>query len=696
MSDPSPPTPDWRSRFWLLATLTAAGLGAWLATSAYSALYTALATVSTVLAGLLFGMSWRRASNKQSHSADDTEYHAAATLASIGDAVITTNLDGRITTLNQIAESLTGWTQHEAVGQPLEAVLRIVDQTSRLSVGNPALQAMQTGSVARLANPAMLIGKSGNEYQINNSAAPIRDRQGKMLGCVLVFHDVTEKHALLEQITWRAGHDTLTSLPNRSLLADRMELAIANAQRQQHLLLVCLLDLDGFKPVNDRHGHEVGDKLLIEIAQRLSNCVRGGDTVARLGGDEFVLLVGNINSMTEIDPFFTRVLDEIARPFLCNDVATQVSASIGITVFPFDDHEPDTLLRHADQAMYEAKQTGRKRFHLFDAQMDLSIQKQHQLISRVEQALQNRELCLYYQPKVNMRSGQIIGMEALLRWQHPEDGLIGPLEFLPQLEKSDLIVRIGQWVIAEALLKIQEWREAGHLTWTVSVNIAARHLQRPDFIASLQQAFAKHPQLPYGCLELEILESSALADMSHARDIIFSGRGLGFQFSLDDFGSGYASLAYMRDLPVNTLKIDQTFVRDILNDKDDRTLIEGILTIARVFKRDVIAEGVETPEHGVLLMNLGCEFAQGFGIDRPMPADQVESWAAQFKPDPRWLDAELYSPLSHNWQKSMLETALPQQLALSDPAPHPVAQTDEILREQMHPARLLSAPPSRS
>ncbi|MBI3221960.1 MAG: EAL domain-containing protein [Nitrosomonadales bacterium] len=651
------------SNFRPLTALAAVLLGAGLLATSQPGFYEQLAATLSIAGGLVIAIRLGRAREKPS-SNEDVQRHAAAALVSISEAVITTDLHGRITTLNPMAAALTGWTENEAIGQALDTVLHIIDQDTRLSIDNVVLQAMHTGSTVRLPH-TLLIAKDGSEHQVQHAAAPIRDARHHLLGSVLVLHDVTEKQAQLEQITWRAGHDILTSLPNRSLLADRMELAIANAQRQQHLLLVCLLDLDGFKPVNDRYGHEVGDKLLVEIAQRLSHCVRGGDTVARLGGDEFVLLVGNIHSMTEIEPFFNRVLEEIGRPFTCDGMSTQVSASIGITVFPFDDHEPDTLLRHADQAMYEAKQTGRKRFHLFDAEMDLSIQKQHKLMMRVEQALYNRELCLYYQPKVNMRSGQIIGMEALLRWNDPERGLVGPLEFLPQLEKSDLIVRIGQWVIEEVLLKLVEWRAAGH-AWTVSVNIAARHLQRPDFIASLQHAFSKHPELPYECLELEILESSALADMAHARDIIFSGRALGFQFSLDDFGSGYASLAYMRDLPVNTLKIDQTFVRDILNDKDDRTLIEGILTIARVFNRDVIAEGVETPEHGVLLMNLGCEFAQGFGIDRPMPADQVEAWAKHFKPDPRWLDAEVYSPLSHNWQKGVLEQELPQQLALAE------------------------------
>lgn len=584
---------------------------------------------------------------------------AEITLTSIGDAVITTNLHGHVQYLNPIAEKLTGWNNREAFGQPVEQVFKIVNETSRHTAENPAHRAIAEGVIVGLANHTVLICRDGTEYNIEDSAAPIRDHDGNILGCVLVFHDVTDKHGLLEQLSWRAGHDVLTSLPNRAILDDRLEQALAHAKREQQLLLVCFMDLDGFKPVNDRYGHELGDRLLVEVARRLVGSVRGNDTVARLGGDEFVLLLNDIQSTDEIDPMLTRLLKEVSLPYQLGAETIEIGASIGVTIYPLDENEPDTLLRHADQAMYHAKQGGRGCFHMFDTEMDEQIQQRHQLLNRIEQALRDDELRLFYQPKINLRSGEIIGMEALLRWQHPERGLLGPMEFLPLAEQSDLIIDIGDWVIRHALQQLEIWCREGRC-WGISVNIAARHLQRPDFIATVQDALALHPTVPAQYLELEILESSAIEDMTHVRQVIAAGQSLGLKFSLDDFGSGYSSLAYMRLLPVDTLKIDQSFVRDILQDEEDRALVEGILKIAEIFKLNVLAEGMETAEHGVLLTQMGCTQAQGYGIARPMPAGQVPEWAAQFKPDARWRNSDLYSPLSHKWEMATPESSTPE------------------------------------
>jgi diguanylate cyclase (GGDEF)-like protein len=342
------------------------------------------------------------------------------------------------------------------------------------------------------------------------SASPMRNSEGYTLGCVLVFHNITEKYQLMEQISWQAGHDTLTHLPNRTLLSDRIGQAIAHAQRQEHLLLVCFMDLDGFKAVNDLHGHDLGDKLLIEVARRLLNVVRSDDTVSRLGGDEFVLLLSEIRTMDEVDILLSRILDEMACPYLIGQQTVKISASIGATIFPFDSSDTDTLLRHADQAMYQAKQSGRNRFHLFDASMDLQAHAHHLQLIRLQQALAQNELLLFYQPKVNLKSNRIIGMEALLRWQHPEKGLLGPRDFLHLAEDSNLIVDIGSWVLDEALRQISAWH-AGRLI--VSVNIAARQLQSrtyqyPGRIGAIRS--------PAHRLELEILESTALEDLEHA------------------------------------------------------------------------------------------------------------------------------------------------------------------------------------
>ena len=560
---------------------------------------------------------------------------AQVTLNSIGDAVITTDINGHVQLLNPIAETLTGWTQQEAAGLPLDEVFNIINQATRKPIENPAYRAISEGVIVGLSNHSVLISRDGKEYSIEDSAAPIRDSEGNIFGCVLVFHNITEKYQLMEQISWQAGHDTLTRLPNRTLLSDRIGQAIAHADRQEQLLLVCFMDLDGFKAINDQHGHELGDKLLIDVARRLINVVRGDDTISRLGGDEFVLLLSEISSIDEVDTLLTRILAEMARPFLIGKLTLQISASIGVTLYPFDSSDTDTLLRHADQAMYQAKQSGRNRFYLFDSSMDSRIHELHQKLGRLEQALAQNELRLYYQPKINLKTGKVVGMEALVRWQHPELGVMGPLDFLYLAEDSNLIISIGNWVLDEALSQISKWNEAG-FDWQVSVNIAARQLQSHDFVSNIQSIFDRHPGAPVHRLELEILESTALEDMDHVRTIILACQEMGISFSLDDFGSGYSSLAYLRHLPVNILKIDQSFVRDMLDDEEDCSLVEGILQMARIFKREVIAEGMETAAHGALLLKLGCDTAQGYGIARPMPAEQVIAWSAQFQPDAGW------------------------------------------------------------
>ena len=583
---------------------------------------------------------------------------AQITLNSIGDAVITTDVDGAIILLNPVAVALTGWTQNEAIGLPLEEVFHVINQATLRPIKNLAQRAIHEDKtiIDELNIHSMLISKNQQRYSIELSISPIRNQDGYVLGCVLVFHNITEKNQLMEQIAWQAGHDTLTKLPNRTLLSDRIGQAIAHALRQEQLLLICFMDLDGFKAVNDQHGHEMGDKLLIEVAHRLTNVVRSDDTVSRLGGDEFVLLLSELHSSDEVDILISRILEEMARPFVIDKVTLKISSSIGATIFPFDSNDTDTLLRHADQAMYQAKQSGRNRFHLFDASMDHQLQERHQQLARVEQALMHNELCLHYQPKVNLKTGKIFGMEALLRWQHPERGLLRPHEFLHYAEDSNLIISIGNWVLNEALTQIKQWHNAGQ-DWVLSVNIAARQLQRHDFVSNIQSILALHPEAPAQNLELEILESTALKDMNHVSSVILACQEMGITISLDDFGSGYSSLAYLRHLPVDRLKIDQSFVRDMLDDEEDCALVEGILQMARVFRRDVIAEGMETAAHGALLLNLGCDKAQGNGIAHPMPASEVLPWAAHFKPDPGWQN---YPAALVGWGLTSADTATPQ------------------------------------
>ncbi len=560
---------------------------------------------------------------------------AEVTLASIGDAVITTDIHGRVEKINFVASQLTGWPMAEARGRMLEEVFHIVNEETGVQLENPAQRAVREGVVIGLANHTALISRSGERYAIEDSAAPISDLEGKIHGCVLVFRNVTEQRRLQGELAWQATHDMLTGLPNRALLNDCLTPALSRVLRYERMAAICFMDLDNFKPVNDKLGHEVGDQVLRETAGRLRTLLRGGDLVARLGGDEFVVLIADAAHMQEVEIVLDRLLKRIAEPMLIGGAEIRLTASIGVTIFPFDDSDADTLLRHADQAMYVAKQSGRNGFHMFDPVLDHKIEVRLQEEDRIRLALKNGELRLYYQPKVNMHTAEVVGAEALIRWQHPERGLVPPMEFLPLIEQSELIVEIGEWVLQQAVTQMETWNRSG-LRLPVSVNIAARQLQCPDFIERLKACLAKHPQVRSDDLDLEILESAALENMAHVRQVILDTREMGVRFSLDDFGTGYSSLAYLKLLPAQTLKIDRSFVRDILDVSDDLALTEGVISLAKVFGREVLAEGVESAEHGLLLMRLGCELAQGYGIAQPMPAEEVPAWLTTWRPDPRW------------------------------------------------------------
>jgi diguanylate cyclase (GGDEF)-like protein/PAS domain S-box-containing protein len=563
---------------------------------------------------------------------------AEVTLSSIGDAVITTDLAGRIHTLNAVAQQLTGWTHQQAVGHPLGEVFELLEEPGWAAAPAKPIPLYQTANVVHAAHQTLL-HPSGRHIAIETTAAPIRQADGTAMGCVLVFRDVSEKRQLIQEISWQIGHDMLTGLHNRAAMEEPFNLAILQARHHHKLLAVCLLDLDHFQPINARYGSSSGDRLLQQVALRLAEFAGDDHGLARLGGDEFVLLLKDQADMAEVQQQVAHVQTLLSAPYQIDDQSILLTTSIGIAVTLRDemhsDTNLDTLLRHADQAMYQAKQTGRNRSHLFDAQLDQEVQTHHHQRTRIRQGLLDGELRLYYQPKLNMRTGTIFGMEALLRWQHPDQGVVGPYHFLPLVENTDLIIDIGEWVLHQALQQMQHWAALG-LHWVVSVNIAARHFQRPDFVARLGSILARFPQVSPDKLELEILESAALEDVQHMRNVMAACQQLGVQFALDDFGTGYSSLAYLKRLPANTLKIDQTFVRDMLEDPDDLTLVEAVVGLAKAFNRQVIAEGVETVEHGLLLLQLGCDLAQGYGIARPMPADNVATWAADFIPGKAW------------------------------------------------------------
>ncbi len=444
---------------------------------------------------------------------------------------------------------------------------------------------------------------------------------------------LTQQRNNLEML---ASFDVLTGLPNRGLLADRLGHGLSQAKRNDQLLAICFLDLDGFKAVNDTLGHDTGDALLREVARRLTADLRAGDTVARLGGDEFVLLLHDIKDIEELDGALGRILATVSDPYLLAGQRAQISTSIGVTVYPFDDVDADMLIRHADQAMYRAKQDGRNRYSMFDTDYASLKQDRFQLRERVKLALRQQELVLYYQPRVRLREQGVDGVEALLRWQHPDKGLLLPGEFLPAVEHDDLICMIGVWVLREALSQQQRWQAEG-ITLAVSVNVAARQFLDPRFMTLLENLLAEFPQRMESGLELEILESSSIEDTGRVVEVISRCHRLGVRFALDDFGTGYSSLSYLQRLPADTLKIDRSFVSGMLTSRSSLAIIEAVIGLASAFQCELVAEGIETLEQGELLVRLGCEGGQGFMIAKPMPAEQIPGWLKDYRTPASWL-----------------------------------------------------------
>ena len=550
-------------------------------------------------------------------------YRAAVDAAAIFSE---TDKSGIITYVNEQFCDISGYSAQELIGQNHRILNSgqhppefFIDMWKKVSRGQ-----VWKGEICNRK-------KDGSLYWVESTIVPMYDDASQRVQkYVSIRFDVTEKRKLLETLQWQAEHDELTGLPNRFLLSKALDQAIVKAKSQSSTVAVGVLDLDGFKQINDRYGHEIGDRLLVAVADRLKHSMRIEDTVARLGGDEFVLISG-VRDPKVLESALQRLLAALSAVYVIDGIGINISASIGVTLYPNDNENADTLLRHADQAMYKAKQSGRNCFYLFDVSKDKMIKSAFDSVIRVRQALHDGELCLHYQPKISLSSGAVIGFEALLRWQHPRDGLILPQYFIPLIEQSDLIVEIGEWVIDQALSQIEQWADLGH-SWSVSVNIAALHLEKENFVKSLKFLLDSHPNVLPQMLDIEITESVVIEHLSHVTQCLIACQDLGVTFSLDDFGTGYSSLSYLKQLPTQSIKIDKSFIRDILIDKDSLGLTKAIIGLAKSFNREVIAEGVETVEHGVLLMNLGCDVAQGYGIAKPMPVEQVPSWVAKFVP----------------------------------------------------------------
>ena len=536
---------------------------------------------------------------------------AQVTLNSIGDAVISTDIAGDVSYLNIVAERMTGWSLAEAKGQPFTTVFRIVNGVTRETLRNPMDLAIQANKAVGLAMDSVLIRRDGVETAIEDSAAPIRDRGGRVSGAVIVFHDVSAARSMVLKMSHLAQHDSLTDLPNRLLLNDRLGQTIALARRQRKQLAVLFMDVDRFKNINDSLGHLIGDKLLQSIAQRLTLCVRGSDTVSRQGGDEFVVLLADIEHAEAAGYSAAKILTALVEKHGIADHELEVTMSIGISVFPADGEDAETLLKNADAAMYHAKENGRNNYQFFKQEMSDRALERHSLEGSLRRALVRQEFILHYQPKVNLKTGAITGAEALIRWQHPLRGLLSPQQFVPIAEESGLIVPIGQWMLREVCRQAQTWQNAGLRPTPIAVNISAVEFRRAEFLANLRDIL-RDTGLEPRYLEIELTESVLVADIESTLALLHALKALGVQLAIDDFGTGYSSLSYLRQFPIDTLKIDQSFVRDIATADGDTTIVSAVIGMGNSLKLRVSAEGVETREQLAFLQAEHCEEGQGY------------------------------------------------------------------------------------
>jgi diguanylate cyclase (GGDEF)-like protein/PAS domain S-box-containing protein len=547
---------------------------------------------------------------------------AVLTLNSISDAVIGTDLAGMVDYLNIAAEEMTGWPREEAQGQPIESVMRLVNEQTREPVANPIAQVLREDAGKQLAAGTILLRRDGSESAIEDSATPIHDSSGSITGAVMVFHDMTATRAMTLKMAHLAQHDPLTNLPNRALLHDRIAQAIALAERRGSHLALLFLDLDNFKHINDSLGHAVGDQLLQAVALRLSSCVRGSDTVSRLGGDEFVVLLGEDNSAEDAARSAEKILECLAAAHTVNEQQLHVTSSIGISTYPADALDAEGLIKNADTAMYQAKEEGRNNYQFFKREMNVRAVERQVIEAHLRTALERHEFVLFYQPKIDLRSGKISSAEALLRWLHPAWGLIQPARFVAVAEASGLIVPIGRWVLQQACAQAKRWEDSGYQLGSVAVNISALEFRRKDFVDSVSSAL-KTSGLHAKHLQLEITESVLMRDAQASVAILQQLKALGVQLAVDDFGTGYSSLSYLTQFPIDELKIDRSFVQDI--GSSNGVIVSAVIAMGNSLKQRVVAEGIEQQGQLEFLQARKCTEGQGYLFSQAVNAEHFTS-----------------------------------------------------------------------
>jgi len=545
---------------------------------------------------------------------------ANMTLDSIGEAVLRTDVSANVTYLNRVAERMTGWSREEAQGHPVAEVLRLIDGVSRAPVGNALGIAVQedktTSSMVNCIN-CILVRRDGFEFGIESKVTLIHDHEESVTGAVVAFHDVSAARAVSMEMSHLAQHDVLTDLPNRVLFNDRLTQAICLAERQAKQLAVMFVDLDHFKKINDSLGHSVGDKLLQSIAGRLLACVRRADTVCRLGGDEFVILLSQVEHEGDAAFSARKILRALTAPHTIDNKSLDINVSIGVSTYPGDGRDSEGLMNKADAAMYEAKQHGRNTYQFFRRDMHARLAERQSLEADLRYALGRNEFLLHYQPKFNLQTGRITGVEALLRWQHPQRGMVYPVQFVPIAEECGLILPIGRWVLLEACKQARAWMDAGLGVVPIAVNVSAAEFGAKDFLSGVRAVLIATGVQPQH-LELELTESVLMKDAESAVVTLVALKAMGVQLAIDDFGTGYSSFTYLRRFPSDALKLHQSFVQEITADPEDATIVSAMINIGRSLKQRVIAEGVETRAQVDFLQRHGCGEGQGYYFSRPV------------------------------------------------------------------------------
>ncbi|GAB4213437.1 MAG: hypothetical protein Fur007_07620 [Rhodoferax sp.] len=576
------------------------------------------------LLALVLWQAWQLRRLRQRLAQDQADW--AQLRETVFDGFWQVDAQGRLRDVNDGYCSLSGYSRTELLG------LHIADLEAHESPDETALHLRRVQVQGHDRFETRHRRKDGTLWDVVVNVTRKSDRSGDLLVCLRDISAAREQQRTLQQV---AHHDGLTGLPNRSLLADRLTQNLARCARTGEMMAVCLLDLDGFKAVNDQLGHKAGDQLLVEVAQRLRDGLRHDDTAARLGGDEFVLLLGGFADLVRCRAVLDRLLQSVAAPYQVVGQLAQVSCSIGVALFPNEGSDPDGLLRRADQAMYQAKKAGKNQYVFSDNSDALQVTANAQAVRKIARALAAGQFELLYQPRVNVTQGRLLGVEALARWRHPVLGLLSPAEFVPLIEQEDLVVAVGEWVLRQALQQQRDWLAQG-LRITVDVNLAERQWLDHAFPERLGVLLQGHPADLHGCLRFDVTESAAQRDLPGMMRSIAACRALGVGVVLDDFGTGFSALAHLKRLAVDALKIDRSFIAGLHSRPQDLALVQSVIALGQAFGREVSAEGVETLDQLLLLRELGCDIVQGYYVARPMSAQALAVWWSQFQPSRLW------------------------------------------------------------